>query len=87
MHPLGNCNGSSDGSRSFIITLSTYLLESLGHKINFINNLLQFFGENNGERTGLYKLKMKELFQNIPLPLPIINPDGYKNYIKKLSRQ
>ena len=63
MDPSGTDDASSGGDRPLTIKSYRYALEPLGHTINFIHNLLQFFIENYSGRTGLYKHKMQELFK------------------------
>ena len=55
MHPSGTDNGISGGVIPLTTTSYKYALESHGHKINSIDNLIQSFEDNYGEMTGLYK--------------------------------
>ena len=59
-------------------TSSIDALESLSDNITCVDSCLQCFEDNYGEMTGLYKKKMKYLFQTIILSFPIRNPDYYK---------
>ena len=55
MNPSDPNNDSSGGGRQLKITLYTYVLESLGNTINSIDNWLQFFEDQYGSITVLYK--------------------------------
>ena len=67
MYPSGIETAISVGDRPLKNTSSTDKLESIGHKINFINNWLQYFSGNVSDKTGLYKQNMMKT----PLSLPI----------------
>ena len=66
------------GGRELTSTSSTYSLGSLGRTINFIDNWLQFFENNDGEITGVYKNNIIELFDTITLSITPTNTDDYK---------
>ena len=69
-HSSGNDNSSIDGGRPLSSTLSTDVLESLGHTINSINNCLQFIIENYEIRKFYTKIRCRS-YSKIPLSLPI----------------
>ena len=73
-HPSGTDNGSSGGGRSFTNTSSIDALESPVHNINLINNWIQLFEENYGERTG--NIRESYLVRSLYIFTPI-DTDGY----------
>ena len=58
---------------------------SLGHTINFIENLIQCFEVNYHKIIIIYKIKMSELFKTIPKSLPPKKTDDYKENSIQLS--
>ena len=85
MHPSGHVDSGSGVRRPFTIKLSTDALESLGHRIIFIDNWIQRFSVNDEFRTFLYKDNMLQLFKEINLSLPIKIPMIIKNNIRRKS--
>ena len=79
MHTSGPGNGTIGGDRLFSTTPSIDSLEPIGNTINLIDNWIQCFEDNYGERTGLHKKNTRYLFQKTPLYLPTRKSDYYKN--------
>ena len=74
IHSLVLDDVSSGGGRPFPITSSIDALESPVHNINLINNWIQLFEENYGERTG--NIRESYLVRSLYIFTPI-DTDGY----------
>ena len=64
------CDESSGGVIPIPSKSSKKALYSLGHKINFLDNWLQWFDGNYQNIIAIYKIKMSELFETILKPIP-----------------
>ena len=68
--PIGPEYATSDGDKYLSSTSSTKSLDSLGYKLECIDQWLQYFDAKYSNENTMYYAKIRELFRTIPQNLP-----------------